>query len=69
MHWRDQNLYKILVRKLEAKRSLGTPGRREEDNFKINLRGILKEVDRIYLVQDRDRWLAIFNLVMNLTVQ
>jgi hypothetical protein len=35
-----RNIYRFLVVKPEGKRSLGRPGRRWEDNIKMNLREI-----------------------------
>jgi hypothetical protein len=40
-----------------------------EDNIKIDLKKTgWKCVDRIHLVQDRDRWWAVVKMVMNLWV-
>jgi hypothetical protein len=40
-----------------------------EDNIKMDLREIgFGEIDWIHLAQDRDRWWAIVNTVMNLRV-
>jgi hypothetical protein len=48
---------------------LGRPGRRWEDNIRMNLREIGWEVvDWIHVVQDRDQWRAVVNTVMNLRV-
>jgi hypothetical protein len=45
------------------------PKRRLEDNIKIDLREIRwKDVDSIHLAQDRDRWRAVVNTVMDLRV-
>jgi hypothetical protein len=50
-------------------RPLGRPRRRWEDNIKMDLREIgFGDVDWIHLAQDRDRWLALVNTVMNLRV-
>lgn len=35
---RREMQYKVLVRKLEEKRSLGRPGHRQEDNIKVDLK-------------------------------
>jgi hypothetical protein len=60
--------YTILVRRPEGRRPLGRR-RRWEDNIKIDLREIgFGDVDWIYLAQDRDRWRALVNTVMNLRV-
>jgi hypothetical protein len=63
--------YSILVGKPEGRKSLGRPRRRWEDNIKMDLREILREirfgdVDWLHLAQDRDRWRAVVNTVMNL---
>jgi hypothetical protein len=61
--------YNILVGKPEGRRQLGRPRRRREDNIKMDLGEIaFRDVDWIYLAQDRDRWRALVNTVMNLQV-
>jgi hypothetical protein len=61
--------YNILVRRPEGRRPLGRPRRRWEDNIKMNLREIgFGDVDWINWAQDRDRWQALVNTVMNLRV-
>jgi hypothetical protein len=61
--------YKILVRRPEGKRPLGRPRRRWEDNIKMDLgETMFGHVDWIHLAQDRDRWRALVNTVMNLRV-
>jgi hypothetical protein len=58
-----------LERKPEEKRPLGTITCRWEDNIKIDLRGIGWDgVDRIRLAQNRVKWKALVNMVMNLRV-
>ena len=52
---------------LEGKRPLGRPRRRWEDNIKIDSKW-LGDVDWIDLAQDRDRWWALVNAVMNLGI-
>ena len=55
--------------KPEGKKSLGRPRRRWEDNIKMDLREVGCEgMDCIELAQDRDRWRALVNAVMNLRV-
>jgi hypothetical protein len=59
--------YNILVGRPEGRRPLGRPRRKWEDNIKIDLREIgFGDVDWIHLAQDRDRWRALVNTVMNL---
>jgi hypothetical protein len=61
--------YNILVGRPEGRRALGRPRRRQEDNIKMDLREIgFGDVDWIHLAQDRDRWRALVNTVMNLQV-
>jgi hypothetical protein len=60
---------RLLVGKLEGKRPLGRPRRRWMDNIKMDLLEIeLSVVDWIGLAQDRYRWRALVNVVMNLRV-
>jgi hypothetical protein len=50
-------------------RQLGRPRRKWEGNIKTDLTEIgSKSVDWIHLPQDRDRWRAVVNTVMNLGV-
>jgi hypothetical protein len=61
--------YNVLVGRPEGRRPLGRTRRRWEDNIKMNLREIgFGGVDCIHLAQDRDRWQALVNMVMNLQV-
>jgi CRISPR/Cas system-associated protein Cas7 (RAMP superfamily) len=61
--------YNILVGTPERRRPLGRHRRRGEDNIKMDLREIgFWGVDWINLAQDRDRWRALVNTVMNLLV-
>jgi hypothetical protein len=61
---RKRNVYRLLIGKLERKRPLGRPRRRWIGNIKIGL----NVVDWIGLAQDRYRWRALMNAVMNLRV-
>jgi hypothetical protein len=64
-----RNMYRLLVGKPEGKRQLGRPRRRWTDNIKMVLLEIgLSVVDWIGLAQDRYRWKALVNVVMNLRV-
>jgi hypothetical protein len=59
----------ILVGRPEGRRPLGRPRHRWEDNIKKDLTEIgFGDVDWIDLDQDRDRWRALVNTVMNLRV-
>jgi hypothetical protein len=64
-----RNAYRILVGKRDEKRPLGRPRRRWVDNIKMDLRAIgLDGMDWIEPAQDRDKWRALVNTVMNLRV-
>jgi hypothetical protein len=57
------------VGKSEGKRPLGIPRRRWVDNIKMDLREIgLGGVDWVDVAQDREKWRALVNTVMNLRV-
>jgi hypothetical protein len=61
--------YIILVGRSEGRRPLGRPRRRWKDNIKMDLRETgFGDVDWIHWAQDRDRWRALVNAVMNLRV-
>jgi len=61
--------YIVLVGNPERKRPLGRPRRRWEDNIKVDLQEVgYGGMDWIDLAQDRDRWWALVNVVMNLRV-
>ena len=65
--WRG--IYRVLVGKPEGKRPLGRPRSRWEDNIKMDLQEVgCGGMDWIELAQDRDRWQALVDAVMNLRV-
>jgi hypothetical protein len=77
MRWADhvarmgekRNAYRLLVGKPEGKRPLGRPRRRCVDNIRIYLGEVgWGDVDWIGLAQDRNRWRALVNSVLNLRV-
>jgi hypothetical protein len=64
-----RNVYRVLVGRPEGKRPLERPRRRWEDGIRMDLREIgWGGVEWIQLAQDRDRWWAVVNAVMNLRV-
>jgi hypothetical protein len=64
-----RGMYRILVGKPEKKRPLGRPRRRWADNIKMDFHEMeCGGIDWIELAQDRDRWSALVNSVMNLRV-
>jgi hypothetical protein len=67
--WEKRNAYRLLVGKPEGKKPLGRPRRRWVDNIRMVLREMgWGDVDWIGLSQDRNRWRALVNLVLNLRV-
>ena len=60
---------RVLRGKSEGTRPFGRPRHRWEDNIKMDLQEVGCEgMDWIMLAQDRDRWQALVNVVMNLQV-
>jgi hypothetical protein len=61
--------YRVLVVKPKRKRPLGRLRCRWKDNIKMDLQEVgCGGVQWIDLAQDRDRWRALLNAVMNLRV-
>jgi hypothetical protein len=64
-----RSVYRLLVGKPEGRRPLGRPRRRWFDNIGMDLVEVgWSDVDWIGLAQDRDRWRALLNSVLNLGV-
>ena len=63
-----RGVHRVLVGKPEGKRPLGRPRLRWEDNIKVDLKEVRGGGDWMELAQDRDRWRALVNTVMNFRV-
>jgi hypothetical protein len=69
MYGEGRVAYRILVGRPEGRRPLERPRRRWDDNIKIDLQEAgWGTMDLIEVAQDRDRWRALVNAVMNLRV-
>jgi hypothetical protein len=65
----EKNAYRLLVGKPEGSRPLGRPRRWWLDNIRMDLVEVRwDDVDWIGMTQDRKRWRALVNSVMNLRV-
>jgi len=66
---KGRDVYRVLVGKPEGKRQLGRLRLRWEDNIKMDLQEVgCGSMDWIELAQDRNRWRALVNMVMNIRV-
>jgi hypothetical protein len=66
---KGRGVYRVLVRKPEGRRPLGRPRRRWENNIKMDLQEVgCGDMNWIELAEDRNRWWALVNVVMNLRV-
>jgi hypothetical protein len=66
---KERGVYRVLVGKPEGMRAMGRPRRRWVDNIKMDLHEVgCGGMDWIEQAQDRDRWRALVNAVMNLRV-
>jgi hypothetical protein len=64
-----RNAYRLLVGMPEGRRPPGRPRRRWLDNIRMDLVEVgWGDVDWIGLAQDRDRWRALVNSILNLRV-
>jgi hypothetical protein len=64
-----KRVYRVLVGRPEARRPLGRPRHRWEDNIKMDLREIrIDGTNWIQLAHDKVQWRAFVNTVMNLRV-
>jgi hypothetical protein len=64
-----RRVFSVLVGKPEGKRPLGRSRHRWEDNIKMDLQEVgCGGMDWIKLAQDRDRWWALVNAVMDLWI-
>ena len=62
-------VYRVLMGKPGGKRPLGRPRRRWDDNIKMDLEEVgCGGMEWIELAEDRDKWWALVNAVMNLRV-
>ena len=63
-----RGVHRVLVGKPEGKMPVGRPRRRWEDNIKMDFQEVGGGGDWMELAQDRDRWRALVNTVMNFRI-
>jgi hypothetical protein len=65
-----RGVYRVLVGRPGRKRPLRRPRHRWEDNINMNLQEVgCGSMDWMELAQDRDRWWALVNAVMDIRFQ
>jgi hypothetical protein len=63
-----QESYRVLVERPKVKRPLGRLRSRWEDNIKMDTQDVYGAMYCIGVAQNKDRWRAVVNTVMNLQV-
>ena len=63
-----RGIHRVLVGRPEEKRPLWRPRRRWKGNIKMDLQEVGGGGDWMEVAQDRDRWRALVNTVMNFRV-
>ena len=69
MYGREERIIQGFGGEMVGKDPLGRPRRRWESNIKMDLKEVgCGRMDCVELVQDRSRWRALVNAVMNLLI-
>jgi hypothetical protein len=69
VYWGEEMRIQDFGAKPEGKRRLGRPRHRWEDNIKMDVKEVgCGDMEWIEVAQDRDRWRALMNVVINLRV-